>query len=142
MNAADSTPMRAKAQARTPSRWLAAILLAGLGLARGAGGVFMLRGGAAAGLGSRPDAPAWLIGAGLVLVGLLCLVASGLTLRRARSALWTGVAGLVLFVAGGLMNGTLLYGSPRMAGTVANVVYALVTFAALWLATGRSAAPR
>jgi hypothetical protein len=91
--------------------------------------------------GVRMDAPAVPIGGGLILVGVVCIAACVLTLRRHGLALWAGVAGLVMFVAGGLVNGTLLYGSPRAAGTIGNVVYAAVTLTMLRLATRGSGMP-
>jgi hypothetical protein len=112
---------------------IGAALLALLGLARGLGGAFMLHGGArTAGANLRTDAPVGWIGAGLVLVGVLSLGAGFMALRRTRSALWVGGAVLTLFVVGGLVNGTLLYSSPRPAGVLGNFLYALLTMVMLW----------
>jgi hypothetical protein len=72
------------------------------------------------------------IGGGLILVGALCLSAGVATLRGSRAALWLGTAALGAFVVGGLANGTLLYGSPRLSGVAGNLLYALLTWAALW----------
>ena len=77
------------------------------------------------------------IGGGLILVGALCLVAGVLNIRRSRAALWLGIAALGTFVAGGLANGTLLYGSPRLPGMAGNLLYALLTLSALWLGRQR-----
>lgn len=115
---------------------IAAVLLALVGLARGAGGVFMLLGGVAtAGAGSRADAPTGLIGGGLILVGALCLTAAALNFKRHPAGRWVGGAALVTFVAGGLVNGQLLYGRPRIGGVAGNLAYALLTFAVLWQGT-------
>ena len=119
--------------------WIAATLLVLLGLARGIGGVLLLHGGpSVAGSDARPDAPAGLIGVGLILVGVLCLAGGAATILRARSALWVGGGALVIFVAGGVTNGILLYGGPRVGGVVGNVLYASLTSAALWLGTRRT----
>ena len=114
-------------------RWTATVLLAVLGLARGGGGVLLLSGGAGtAGAAARPDAPVGWIGGGLIVVGALCLAAGVVSLQGSRAALWLGTAALGAFVVGGLANGTLLYGSPRLAGVAGNLLYALLTWAALW----------
>lgn len=117
-------------------RWIAVALLLLLGLARGAGGVLVLAAGSAvAGPGSRTDAPSWLIGGSLILVGMLCLVGSVLLVQRSPSGFWVALAALVAFVLGGILNGVLLYGSPRPMGVLGNTAYAVVTFVVLWLGT-------
>jgi hypothetical protein len=119
-------------------RWIATGMLALLGIARCTGGLVVLHGGSgAAGSAARPDAPVGLVGVGLVLVGLGCLGASVVTARRHRLALWIGAGALAAFIVGGLVNGALLFGSPRAAGVVGNTIYALVAGIILWQGTRR-----
>ncbi len=123
---------------KTVFRWIAALLLILLATARGAGGVFLIRGGArVAGAEARPDAPALLIGAGLLLAAFLCAAGGVLLVVRSRAARWVAGVGLATFVLGGIVNGFLLYGRPRPAGLIGNAAYAAVVVAALWRAERR-----
>lgn len=116
-------------------RWIASLLLLAVGVARGVGGVVLWRGGSATvGLDARASSPVHAMAIELIIVAALCIGGAVLTLSRSRSAWWVSVAGLAAFVVGGLINGTLLYGDPRVTGVAANVAYASLTLAVLWRA--------
>jgi hypothetical protein len=121
-----------------------ALLLLVLGLARAAGGVVLVVSGGSAVESQRVGLEtARALGAGLILVGAVAVVAS-LGVMRCRAWGWgLGILALVLFVADGLLNGYLLFGRPGDRGTIVNVAAAalILTF----LLRGRSAlepAPR
>lgn len=61
-------------------------------------------------------------------------------MKGKRSGVPIGMVALVAFVAGGVLNGTVLYGSPRMVGLGGNLLVALL-MAALLL-TIRARLPR
>ena len=102
-----------------------AALLLVLGLARGAGGVVLLRGGVS-GLdaGVNPEAPAALLGSGLAVTGTLCVAFGVVIWRGLRNAWAWSLLPLGAFVLGGLVNGFALYGLPRPAGLLGNLAYA------------------
>ena len=113
------------------------ILMALLGLLRGAGGVALLARGAAA--DERIHASgATVLAAGLTLVVLgLALVGAAVgVLRRNRLAWLAGVLLTLAFVMGGVLNGMALYGKPGAGGTVANVAAAALIIGCLWLGRG------
>lgn len=117
---------------------LGAVLLLLLGLARGAGGLALMIGG----LSTYPDARASdgvmrAMGAGLVVVGTLAVAGSIALLRRQPRGWWLARLSIVLFVAGGIANGSLLFGRPGDTGTIVNLVVAVAIVACLYL--GRSA---
>lgn len=70
-----------------------------------------------------PDT-ARLLGAGLVLVGLVAAAASIGCMQRQRWGWNLGFVAIVLFVADGLWNGALLFGRPGEGGTIVNIVAA------------------
>lgn len=108
----------------TPRRWMTAggILMILLGLARGAGGVVLLfRGAAADPKIQAPAATVSLVGAGLLLLGLVVLIGAVGVLRGQRWGSRVGIAGSVAFVVDGAINGFLLYGNPTDRGTIANL---------------------
>lgn len=123
----------------TVARYAGAILILGLGLARGAGGVLLLaRGAAAAGLSASPAASR-LMGLGLVAVGGLCLVAGVALLLSRRWAVRLALAALTAFIADGLANGAVLFGAPRPAGVAVNL--AVAALIASLVVPGRSTPP-
>jgi hypothetical protein len=114
------------------------VLMAVLGLLRGAGGVALLVRGAAT--DERIHASGGtVVAAGLTLVVLgLALVGAAVgVLRRSRLAWLAGVLLTLAFVMGGLLNGMALYGQPDIGSTVANVAAAAVIIGCL--AAGRRA---
>ncbi|MGA7613684.1 MAG: hypothetical protein WBX15_00760 [Thermoanaerobaculia bacterium] len=117
---------------RSPAKMTAGILLFLLAIARGIGGIVLLRmtSGAVSEFTASPAALR-LVSGGLLLVSLV-LAMSGIALLLAwRRARLLGLAALVLFVADGLVNGWVLYGAPRLSGVILNVTYALVVAACL-----------
>lgn len=113
------------------------VLMALLGLLRGAGGVMLLARGAAA--DERIHASgATVLAAGLTLVVLgLALVGAAVgVVRRNRLAWLAGVLLTMAFVMGGVLNGMALYGKPGAGGTMANVAAAAVIIGCLWLGRG------
>ncbi len=120
---------------------LAAVALALLGLARGAGGVVLATGGAAAVESVRvPLGTARVLAAGLCLVAILALVASVQLWRTRPGATRLATGALCLFVIDGLINGQLLFGEPTDRGTLANLVAAGL-IGSLLLAGRNSAGP-
>jgi hypothetical protein len=101
------------------ARRLAALLLLALGCARGIGGAVVL------------DREPVAMAIGLLAVGILCLVAGILVWRAHRAAPRVVLVALVAFLAGGFVNGTVLYGKPRVAGLLGNLIYAVVVTALL-----------
>jgi len=104
---------------------LGAVLMALLGLARAAGGIILLTRGPAADPRIHASGPTVAaIGAGLLILGTILLVAAvGVFLRR-RLFWRIGIACTIAFVIDGAINGMLLYGKPGDSGTVANVIVA------------------
>lgn len=106
---------------------IGAVLLALLALARAAGGVATLATSGGTVTGTAPDRGALLaVGAGLLAVGALGIVAAVLlVLRHPRAWTLTALA-LAAFVLGGAINGTVLFGAPTVAGTIGNLTVAVV----------------
>jgi len=126
----------------TPSVALrtAALLLLVLGLARGTGGVVLAIWGSSPGDTLRVGHDVMLaLGAGLIAVGVISVVAS-IGLMRCRGWGWAlGILALVLFVADGLVNGYLLFGR----GTMVNLAAAaLILFCLLRGRRALERAPR
>lgn len=96
------------------NRRAAAGLMVGLGLARGIGGGVLV----------SQDRPA--LGLGLLAVGVLCLVAGVLVWRAHRAGPLAVLIALLAFLVGGFINGTVLYGQPRVGGVLGNLVYAVI----------------
>jgi hypothetical protein len=96
------------------NRRAAAGLMVGLGVARGIGGAVLV----------TQDRPG--LGLGLAAVGLLCVVAGVLVWRTHRAAPQLVLVALLAFLVGGFINGTVLYGHPRVAGVIGNLIYAVV----------------
>ena len=104
---------------------LAAILMAILGLARGAGGILLLTRGAAADPRIHASvSTVAAVGSVLLTLGAILLVAAvGVFLRR-RLFWRIGFACTIAFVIDGAINGAFLYGKPGDQGTVVNVIVA------------------
>jgi uncharacterized membrane protein (DUF2068 family) len=83
------------------------------------------------------------LGAGLIAVGVISVIAS-LGLMRCRAWGWVlGMLALVLFVADGLVNGYLLFGRPGDRGTMVNLAAAaLILFCLLRGRRALERAPR
>ncbi len=100
----------------------AAILLILLGLARGAGGAVLALRGPEAVDSLRVTLPtARLLGAGLIAVAALALVAAVALLRQKPGALRFTLGVLLLFLLDGALNGWLLFGRPDDAGSLVNL---------------------
>ncbi len=111
---------------------LGSALMALLGLLRGAGGVTLLRQGAAADPKIHaPGAAVTAAGLGLVVLGAAQVVAAAGVLRRSRTAWLAGIVLTLAFVMSGILNGMALYGRPLVGGTVANVAAAAVIIGCL-----------
>jgi hypothetical protein len=113
----------------TPSVALrtAALLLLVLGVARGAGGLLLAIWGTNPADAFRVGRDVMLaIGAGLLGVAVIAVIAS-IGLMRCRVWGWIlGVFAIVLFVADGLVNGYLLFGRPGDRGTMVNAAAAVL----------------
>jgi len=109
-----------------------------LGIARGTGGIILLSQGSTTldTITATPQTVA-VIGWGLVIIGLMALMAGIGILRKNRLALWIGIVTLTLFVSDGIMNGFLLFGRPSTGGTIVNIAVAGLLFLSLW--NGREA---
>jgi hypothetical protein len=111
-------------------RLLATLLLATLGLARGAGGVLLLTG--ASGLEPGVVRNAGLVAASLLLVSALSLLAATGVWQRRAWGVPLGIVACGVFVLGGLVNGYLLFGAARLAGILVNLAVATVIVVVLW----------
>jgi hypothetical protein len=112
---------------------LASILLLLLGLARGAGGLVLLRQGSPAVDSNRiSQQTVSLLGFGLLLIALGAIVASVGIMRRRVWGWRLGMIVPVIFVLDGALNGFLLFGKPGDRGTIINVVAALLIIGCLW----------
>jgi hypothetical protein len=115
---------------------VAASLTALVGLARTSGGLALLVRGGATDARIQAGAPVAAVGLGLVLVGVMLMVASIGLARRSRWGFMLAVAALVAFLIGGAVNGYLLYGRPGGSGTAINVVAAVLIAGCLLLGRG------
>ncbi len=116
----------------------AAALMAALGVVRGAGGLALLLEGPALDPNIRAGATATaLLGAVLLGLGLLLVVAAIGVFRRLRGFWLLGILAAPAFVVDGTINGFVLYGRPGAGGTVANLAAAGLIIGSLLL--GRSA---
>jgi hypothetical protein len=125
-------------------RWLliiGGVLMACLGLARGAGGMILLmRGSTADPAIQATGTVVQLVGAFLLLLGLALVVSSAGVLVR-RPVFWlAGIICTIAFVVDGAINGYLLYGKPGDKGTVVNVIVAALVV--ICLSVGKSALRR
>jgi hypothetical protein len=101
-------------------------LLAALGVARGIGGLVLARSGSAAVDSARVSHDtARLLGAGLLLVAVLAVIAALRLWRGRPGAFALAVVSLIVFVLDGLLNGTLLFGRPMAGGTGGNLLAAV-----------------
>lgn len=108
------------------------VLMALLGLARGAGGLVLLTRGAAADPNIQGTGVAIkVVGALLVLLGAALVVAAAGIIRRLTSFWLAGMICTVAFVVDGAINGYLLYGRPGDRGTVINAGVAALILACL-----------
>lgn len=103
------------------------VLIILVGLARGFGGVVLLspNGRVMTETEAGPGQPP-LLGAGLLVVAALSVCSGVLVLLKRPSGVSVGLIAMAAFVLGGLINGTLLFGSPRLVGLAGNVVIAAV----------------
>ena len=109
------------------SRITSGVLLLLLGLARGAGGIaLMVRGPGLVQADAVSATAATAVGVGLGVVGALCLLAGAVAVAGLRGGVVLTLVALALFVIGGLVNGTVLFGAPRIAGVVGNTLAAAV----------------
>jgi hypothetical protein len=105
-----------------------------LGLARGAGGVVLGLQGSGVVDSSRVALPsARLLGAGLVAVAVLAIVAAVRLFRGRPGALPFVLGVLLLFVLDGALNGYLLFGQPGDSGSIVNIAAALIIGGLAWL---------
>ena len=120
-----------------------ALLLLIVGAARGLGGVALLLHGRAAD-SAILAAPSTVIalGAALVAVGALGLLFGIGVWRRSRLAWAGGLAFGPLFVLDGLLNGSVLFGSPRPVGTISTTAVAIALLALLIAGRAALRAPR
>lgn len=116
----------------------ASILFILVGLARGAGGVALLWAGGSSFAEIHAEAfTVRAVGWGLLAVAA-ALIGAGLTAIARRRFAWPlGLASAVAFPLNGLLNGYLLFGSPRLSGTLVNTVLAALLL--VLLAWGRAA---
>jgi hypothetical protein len=101
--------------------YIAACLMTLLGLLRGFGGIVLLIRGSKADLGQPViGSPTQLVAAGLGLVSVLVLfIASSLLLvvgSRRKTGWNLGWIGIIVFLAGGIINSYLLFGRPPLPG--------------------------
>ncbi|MFB3909070.1 MAG: hypothetical protein ACE15D_11780 [Candidatus Eisenbacteria bacterium] len=131
-----SAPPPSTRRTLTPLR-SASILLFLLALGRGAGGLVLLLAGERAITEQQvaPDPPLAAVGIMLLVVAALAVLSGWLLWRRARVGILLTIVTIVLFVAGGFINGTLLYGRPVETGAVINLL--LAGGIALFLYMGR-----
>lgn len=121
---------------------LGSIFIMLIGVARGFGGVVLLATAQAATAETiAPSHLLALLGGGLVFVAVLCLWSGVAVLLRKPGGVRVGVVAMTLFVVGGAVNGTVLYGAPRPIGLLGNLLAAVVTVALL-LRGRASLAPR
>jgi hypothetical protein len=119
------------------------VLLLLLGLGRGFGGLILLtRGTADMPRSDVSSAAAEGMAFGLLAVGLLAIIGAVGVLRSSTAGLWIAVLALVTFVAGGIVNGFLLFGQPRPAGIIGNVALASLIAACIWLSARSPSAKR
>jgi hypothetical protein len=111
-----------------------------LGAARGTGGVILLVAGAASIETDAPPGAVLVLGGLLLVIGILEIVAAIGVIRLNRSLWLLGIVTTLLFVAGGLVNGWLLFGRPGLGGTMLNAILAAVIIGCL--AAGRDAVHR
>lgn len=108
-----------------------------LGVARGAGGFVLISQGAAADSSIRAtEGAVTAVGAVLLALGVVLVVAAVGVLLRIRLAWHLGIIATGAFVMDGAINGSVLYGRPGDRGTVVNVIAAVIIVACLVL--GRS----
>jgi hypothetical protein len=113
---------------------LASVLLLLLGLARGYGGLALVRHGASAvGSDRISDRVATLLGMGLIAVSFAALMASVGIMRRRVWGWRLGMIVPVVFVLDGVLNGFLLFGRPGGRGTLINVAAAALIIYCLWV---------
>jgi hypothetical protein len=120
-------------------RLLAFVLLFALGLVRGIGGILLLTGKT----GLETQRGDTIAGVTLLVVAIVAMAAASGVVRHRPWGVRAGIAACVLFVMGGVLNGFLLFGAPRMAGLVGNLCVAAVIGAVLApLARGTGSAPQ
>ncbi len=122
-------------------RWyliIGGVLMTLLGLARGVGGLALLTQGVAADPNIQAtDIAVSMVGAFLLLLGLVLVVAAVGVIRKRHSFWLVGVICIMTFVVDGAVNGFVLYGRAGNQGTIINVIAAALILACLLL--GKSA---
>ncbi|HKI85308.1 MAG TPA: hypothetical protein VKA53_01050 [Thermoanaerobaculia bacterium] len=118
-------------------RWpgvAAGCMLAVLAVARATGGAVLLRRGSAS-VGAVRLAPtsAIAVALGLILVAVLASAAVVGLVVGASWGRWLAVAAVVLFLVGGIVNGTVLFGAPRIRGQLLNFGYSFLVLYFLYL---------
>jgi hypothetical protein len=112
----------------------ASALLLLLGLARGAGGVILaLRGPSVVGSTRIPPFIAGVLGLDLVFIAALAIVAAFRLFSRRPQALTFVLIVLLAFLAGGALNGYLLFGRPADGGTMVNLAAAAAIGTLAWI---------
>lgn len=107
------------------SGWAAAVLMILLGLLRSTGGAFLLvkKNLADPQISASPGAAVY-CGIGLIVIGIAELVSAWGIITGKRSFLYLGILFTLIFVADGMINGYVLYGSPMEKGTIMNITAA------------------
>ena len=119
--------------------WLliAAILMMLVGASRFTGGMALMAEGRSLDtaepiIASRVDMG--LVAMGLYAIGLLLVAAAAILLAKRTKLSWRICwATLILFLLGGFLNGTILFGHPLDPGQVSNVIAVIVIGAFLFL---------
>ncbi len=116
---------------------IASILMILLGTVRFAGGALLL----ALGRSSSPqirasDGAIAAVGVFLLAIGV-AEAAAGVGVMLLRRRFWVlGIVTTIAFVIDGAVNGTILFGSPGVAGTVSNVIVASAILILLYSGRG------
>jgi uncharacterized membrane protein len=114
-----------------------AVLMIVLGLARGAGGLFLLIQGSAADPAIRTSQPSVMfLGTLLAALGLGLITSAVYVIRRSRRGWVWAVWLVVTFVTDGMVNGYVFFGRPGDRGTIVNVLAAALILVCLFFGRG------
>ncbi len=109
---------------------IAAILMIIVGLLRGLGGLLLIINGNNLQVEppiSASDLVSKLCGLGLIFVTLLFVYSSFLLLKYKNKKGWTlGWIAIIIFIAGGIINGYLLFGNPFVQDQIINVTASIL----------------
>ena len=109
-------------------------MLAVLAVARGIGGAELLRRGSVAVGAVRLTSTSLIaVALGLIFVAVVASAAVVGLVVGASWGRWLAVATVVLFVVGGVVNGTILFGAPRHRGQLLNFGYGFLVLFFLYL---------